>query len=1063
MSPQPGYLRHPAIYGDRIVFVCEDDLWQVPATGGRAVRLTANLGAASCPAFSPDGKWLAFTASNEGHSEIYRMPAAGGHATRLTHLAAASYACGFSPDSQRIWFASNAHQPFARQLSLFSIDGDGGLPEQWSGGPAVHVDHRDASVVIARFCRDPARWKRYRGGLAGDLWIDSEGSGQFTRLISLPGNLSSPLFVGDRVFFVSDHEGVGNLYSCSPDGQDLQRHSDHNDFYARFPSSDGSCVVYHAGADIYRLDPGAESATRVEIDMRSPQTQRQRKFVSASKYLQDYALHPDGHSLAVISRGRPYTMGNWEGPALQHGDTQGTRYRLARYLNDGERLVMVSDAGGEEALEIHHLDGSAPRRLEGLDLGRPIALEVSPKADAIALANHRFELIHVNLESGESRVLDCSHYDRIADFAWSPDGAWLAYGFGVSRETHAIKLCELSSGETHVVTDPLRYDVAPVFDPKGRYLYFLSYRSFNPVYDNLHFDLSFPRGVLPCLITLQRDLPSPFLPQPQALNEKNGDKKEEDKDAPIQIDLDGICNRTVAFPVPEDRYVGIDATADKLLLAAVPVEGTLRPANSTRTPRGRIAAFDFKTQKLEVIVRKVSSFGVGRDHKTLIYRSGDRLRVVKAGQKPDDKGDGANRESGWLDLARLWVSVDPGTEWAQMLREIWRLQRDHFWVANMSDVDWEHVYERYQPLVERIASRGEFSDLVWEMQGELGTSHAYEMGGDYRKPPVYSQGLLAADFSYDEEGRCEILRAVQGDSWAAGKDSPLNAPGVNLAAGDRLVAINGQPVDRQHTPAVRLVNQARREVALRIASADGELRTVTVKALASETPARYREWVDSNRERVHRESKGRVGYVHIPDMGPAGYAEFHRSYLAEVEHEALIVDVRCNGGGHVSQLILEKVARRHLGYCMHRWGEHNSYPEHAVAGPIVAVTNEFAGSDGDIFSHCFKLLGVGTLIGKRTWGGVIGISPRHSLVDGSRTTQPEFSYWFKDVGWQVENYGTDPNIEIEIAPQDYAAGRDPQLSRAMAEVLAQLAATPPSCPNFVDKPTLALPKLPPRP
>lgn len=1061
MSTQNGYLRHPAIHGNRIIFVCEDDLWHVSASGGRAERLTANLGSASHPTLSPDGEWLAYTTSNEGHPEIYCMPAAGGHSARLTHLAANSYACAFSPDSQRIWFSSNAHQPFARQLSLFSVDRAGGLPEQWKGGPAVHVQHSDARSVIARFCRDPARWKRYRGGLAGDLWIDDNGTGEYRRLISLPGNLGSPVFAGERVYFLSDHEGVGNLYSCDFAGADLQRHSDHSDFYARFPSSDGTRIVYHAGADIYRLDPGAESAVRVDIELRSPQAQRQRKFVAAGKFLQDYALHPEGHSAAIISRGRPFTMGNWEGAALQHGEPQGTRYRLAKYLNDGEHLVMISDAGGEEALEIHSLDGSATRRLDGLDLGRAIALEVSPKADAIALANHRFELIHVDLVSGESRVLDRSDHDRIGDFAWSPDGAWLAYGFGVSSETHAIKLCELRSGDTHVVTAPLRYDVAPVFDPKGRYLYFLSYRAFNPVYDNLHFDLGFPRGILPCLITLQRDLPSPFLPEPRALSDKSGEKKDEDKDVAIRIDLDGICDRTLALPVPEDRYVGIAATADKLLLAAVPVEGSI-PSRSRSGPRKRIASFDFKTQKLEVILRKVSSFRLAADHKTLIYRSGERLRVLKAGSKPDDKGEGAGRESGWLDLARLRVAVDPGAEWEQMLREIWRLQRDHFWVANMSEVDWKQVYERYQPLVSRVASRGEFSDLVWEMQGELGTSHAYEMGGDYRQPPAYPQGLLAAEFRYDDDGRCAILRAVKGDSWADGKDSPLNAPGVNLAPGDRLLAINGQAVDALHTPASRLINQARREVALRICSAEGEVRNATVKVLASETAARYREWVNSNRERVHRESKGRVGYVHIPDMGPAGYAEFHRSYLAEVEHEALIVDVRCNGGGHVSQLILEKIARRHLGYCMHRWGEHHSYPAHAVAGPIVAVTNEFAGSDGDIFSHCFKLLGVGTLIGKRTWGGVIGISPRHALVDGSKTTQPEFSYWFKDVGWQVENYGTDPDIEIEIAPQDYAAGRDPQLSRAMLEVLAQLAATAPSRPDFVDRPSLPLPTLPPR-
>jgi tricorn protease len=380
----------------------------------------------------------------------------------------------------------------------------------------------------------------------------------------------------------------------------------------------------------------------------------------------------------------------------------------------------------------------------------------------------------------------------------------------------------------------------------------------------------------------------------------------------------------------------------------------------------------------------------------------------------------------------------------------------------MSKVDWQRVHDRYLPLLDRIGTRSEFSDLMWEMQGELGTSHAYEFGGDYRPPPDYGQGHLGADFEYDAQtGGYRITGVVRGDSWNADADSPLNAPGVNVRPGDVLTAIGGRRLGPDLSPGRLLVNQAGCEVLLTFADAK-KPRTVSVKALRGEEAARYRQWVHANRDFVHRETNGRVGYVHVPDMGPRGFAEFHRLYLTEYDRDALIVDVRYNGGGHVSQLLLEKLARRRVGYDLPRWGAPEPYPEYSVLGPIVAVTNESAGSDGDIFSHCFKLMKLGTLIGKRTWGGVIGIGPRSSFVDGGLTTQPEYSFWFKDVGWGVENYGTDPDVEVDISPQDYAAGRDTQLQRAIRLILKQLKENPPQRPDFSRRPDLSLPNLPPR-
>jgi len=384
-----------------------------------------------------------------------------------------------------------------------------------------------------------------------------------------------------------------------------------------------------------------------------------------------------------------------------------------------------------------------------------------------------------------------------------------------------------------------------------------------------------------------------------------------------------------------------------------------------------------------------------------------------------------------------------------MFREAWRLMRDQFWTQDMAGVDWDAVYRQYLPLLGRVGTRSELSDLLWEVQGELGTSHAYEAGGDYPGEPEHTLGLLGADFEYDPAtDSYRIVRIVQGDSWDPAQDSPLRRPGLDLREGDRLLAINGRRLDRGTGPAPLLVNQAGVDVQLRVAR-DGEERTrvLSVRTLRDETRARYRAWVNQNRSRVHQISGGRVGYLHIPNMGPGGYAEFHRGYLSEVDRPGLVVDVRYNGGGHVSPLLLEKLSRRRLGYDVPRWGAAIPYPQDSPRGPMVALTNELAGSDGDVFSHVFKMMGLGPLVGKRTWGGVIGVWPRHRLVDGTVTTQPEFAFWFADVGWGVENHGTDPDVVVECTPQDYAAGRDPQLERALEICLQKIQDHQPTCPE----------------
>ena len=1085
-----GYYRSPTICRDTIVFVCEDDLWTVPVEGGVARRLTSNLGLAGSPRLSPDGEQLAFSGRDEGPSEVYVMPALGGEAKRITYQGSNVSIVGWDTNGKDILYSSGAGLAF--DPWIWKVSSEGGEPERLPYGPANHIDFSDTGgVILGRLTREPARWKRYRGGTAGQLWIDIEGDGQFQPLKPVDSNFTTPMWIGARIYFISDHEGVGNIYSCLPTGEDVQRHTHQDTYYCRLAETDGTRIVYHAGADLFVYDLESDTENQVDVEFRSPRIQRQRKFVNASAYLQEFTLTPDGHALGITVRGKLFTMANWEGAVLQHGNRDGTRYRLTQWLNDGKRLVTLSDAEGEEALEIHTRDGSADIvRLSNLDIGHVRELSVSPPTesdenDSVLLVNHRFELLHIDLETHELRTLDKGHYHSVRDVAWSPDGKWCAYSFAPTETTRSIKLCKIETGETWLVTEPEFSDFAPAWDPDGKYLYFLSSREFDPVYDSLHFDLGFPSAMRPLLITLQKTLGNPFVPEPRPLEEEKEDKEKEDeekkddedkaseekseekkdKSEPIAIDLEGISQRVVAFPYPRGRYGQIAGIEGKVIFTAFPVPGTASSDDDSRS-RGVLHVYDFKEQKKDTLVSGIEGFRLSRDSKTLVYVTGNRLRVIRAGkkveaEKPESRG-GTNRQTGWINLNRIKASIVPTAEWHQMYREAWRLQRDFFWTEDMSGVDWEHVYQRYLPLLDRIATRGEFSDLMWEMQGELGTSHAYEMGGDYRGSPNYAQGFLGADYAYEAENDgYRITHIPHGDAWEATKDSPLNAPGINVTEGDILLAIGGQPVSETVSPGELLVNLANQEVQATFQNADdGEKRVVTLKVLGGEHELRYREWVSQNRRYVHEKTDGKVGYVHIPDMSRRGYAEFHRGYLAEVSYPGLLIDVRYNGGGHVSQLLLEKLARRRIGYDVPRWGTPHPYPDASVLGPMVAVTNENAGSDGDIFSHCFKLMELGLLIGKRTWGGVIGISPHHPFVDGGGTTQPEYSFWFVDVGWNVENYGTDPDIEVDYRPQDYIVEGDPQLDRAIEELLRQMEENPPELPDFGERPRLTLPTLP---
>ncbi|HVA82507.1 MAG TPA: hypothetical protein VNF29_16375, partial [Candidatus Binataceae bacterium] len=755
-----GYYNQPAISGDKIYFVSEDDLWSVAADGGIARRLTSGLGAASYPAIAPDGQRIAFSSSEEGVSEVYVMPSDGGPARRLTFSGKRSRVIGWTPRNHRlpdhIIYASIEEQPFLT-LNLRLVPHEHGSSIALNLGPAEHFsiapDGRGA--VLARLASEAAYWKRYRGGTAGDLWVDRDGSGQWRRLISLEGNLSRPLWIGARIYFVSDHEGVGNIYSCAPEGQDLRRHTDHDDFYARNAASDGRRIVYQAGADLFVLDPASGGAAKmIEVEYRSARTPRNRKFIDAARYLESYAPHPGEESIAITSRGKAALLGNWDGPVRQTGEPAQGRHRLATWLHDGKRIVTVYDADGEEALAIHRVDDpAATEHLRGPEISRVVRLKASPRSDQIVMTTVRNELVFADLAARSLRVLDRNRHAQMGNFNFSPDGRFIAYQWASSPRATIIRVCRIDDGTTFNLTRPVRVDFAPVFDPEGAYLYFLGAREFNPVYDKLHFDLGFPKAMRPYAVALRKEVGSRFAPILAA----KPNRAKSSETAEVTIDFDGIEDRIEAFPVPEGIYEQISALSGKVLFTSLPVEGSLdnpsilAPAEAPEA-KAKLEAFDFETRQLETWIDGITSFTLSSDRERLVYRAGNRLRTIKTSAKPDAESakEKPGRKSGWIDLKRVRISIDPPSEWRQMFREAWRLQREQYWIEDMAEVDWTAVHDQYLPLVERVGSRGEFEDLLWEMQGELGASHAYAFGGDFRRPPAYPVGFLGADLAWNQ-------------------------------------------------------------------------------------------------------------------------------------------------------------------------------------------------------------------------------------------------------------------------------------------------------------------------
>ena len=1071
-----GYLRYPHIHGDLLTFAAGDDVWLAPAAGGRGWRLSADDVPVSYPRFSRDGTRVAWTSSRDGNPEVYCAEVDGSTAARLTYWGDPQTRVTGWTAAGEVLAVTAANQPAAKYRRAYALPADGTPPRLLPFGTVtdVAIEEVGTALLTGSVVGEPAFWKRYRGGRTGKLWTATAEDPLFTRVLAdLDGQLASPMLIGGRLFFLFDHEGTGNIYSCGLDGSDVTRHTDHEGWYARNPSTDGQRIVYHVAGEIWVLDgPDAEGPRRLDIILGSPASGRAPKLVSAKDHLGALDCDQTGQASVVEVRGTVHWLTHRDGPARALHVDPGARARLPRVLGDTGQVVWVTDASGDDALEIGSAEGTGDtgvvRLAEGL-LGHVLSLAASPDGATVAAAAHDGRLLAVDVTSGQVTELAASGDGAIDGLSWSPDSAWLAWSQPDSRPLARIRMAPISkvadAGVQVIdVTDGRFADTSPVFTADGLYLAFLSERSFDPVYDSHTFDLSFPFGGRPYLVPLAAQTPLPFGPTPggRPLSQDNGGDPA--AEPAVAVDPDGLAERVVVIPVEEARYRYLRPVKGGLVWLRTPVTGVLGEGGAgpdDDRPRPALQRFDLRKREVKELVGALDWFRVSGDGTRLVVRDRDELRVVPSARKHDDAG-----ETVTVDVSRARFTADPAALWRHAYDEAGRFLRRDYWTPDMSGVDWDGVLGEYRPLLDRIRSAADFADLLWEVLGELGTSHAYVTAAWTGPRDYVPVGQLGADISRDPAGRWVVDRVLPGESSDPRARSPLAAPGVVVHPGDELLAVDGQPVDPQRGPWPLLAGAAGKpiELLIRPASADAQARRrVVVVPLRSDRRLRYQDWVAGRRRLVRELSEGRLGYLHIPDMMGEGWAHFHRDLRTEMAHDGLIFDVRGNSGGHISQLVVEKLARRLIGWCLGRWLRPEPYPQEARRGPLVTVADEFAGSDGDIVTAAVKLLGLGPVVGTRTWGGVIGIEGRHGLVDGSTVTVPRFAFWFDEYGWGVENHGVDPDVEVLITPDDAAAGRDPQLETAVRFAMDALAKQPPPIPpDVATGPVKSRRPLPPR-
>ena len=1055
-------LRFPDLHGDQVVFTYAGDLWSADTAGGAARQLTSHPGQELFAKFSPDGKHIAFTGQYDGGEQVYVIPVGGGEPVQLTFYPSEGplparwgydhQVYGWTPDGSAVLFRSVREGFSLTDSRLYTVKLTGGLPQALpmaiSGAGAYSPD--GTQVVFSPLFRDFRTWKRYQGGWAQDLYLfnlDGSGSQNITQNIRTDRD---PMWMGDSLYFVSDRDDYLNLYRYDILAGDTSQLTQYKGQDVRWASDDGSHrIVYELNGTLHIFDVRDDQDSALDITVPADSGLNLPELVKVADHLEDFDISPNGERVIIAARGEVFSMPVEEGVSRNLTTSAGAHDREVAWSPKGDHVAWISDAGGEEELYVRDALGlSAARQVtrdSDIRLYHPVW---SPGGSMLAYGDAEARIWVIGQDGKNRRLVGDDPGFMQHDFSWSPDSRWLAYSMEDSNGYRSLFIWDSKSGTSHRITSELFSEYSPAFSASGEQLYYLSDRMFSPQIGNIEFNYVSSRNTGVFAMMLTADASNPFAPKnvegvterDDKVGAKDSDKKDRKKDkdsddtVTVKIDFEGLAGRVARAPVDFDDYFGLSDHGDHLLMvrAGAPFYGR----DSYEKPT--LIAYSLEDRKTFDIATDIDGYVSASDSGQVVVLQSGKLNRFEI--KEDDQ------EAKNVKIAGLSTERIRSVEYQQIFDEVWRRYRDHFYVRNMHGYDWEALREQYRPLVAYVASRADLNYLIGEMIAELSVGHAYVAGGDIGAPERSEDALLGATFELDESaGLYRIDTIYAGQNEEDRYRSPLTEPGMKVNEGDYVLAINGRPLTAHINPYSLLKGAGGKLLELTVSddATGGNRHAVIIKPISSENELIYLSQVQHNRDYVTEQTGGKVGYLHIPDMGASGIYEFIKWYYSQIRKQGMIVDVRGNGGGNVSQMIINRLDRGHVFMGYNR-GVDNSgtYPTAVFTGPMVGLLNEDSASDGDIFPAAFQALDLGPLIGKRSWGGVVGITGLGDLIDGGTVYVPQFGTASAEGQWVIEGTGVSPDIEVDNPPEAVMLGKDPQLDRAIKEVLQRLETQP---------------------
>lgn len=1060
-------LRFPAIHDNQVIFSYAGNLYTVDAGGGVARKLTSSPGYEMFARFSPDGKNIAFTAQYDGNTEVYVMPSEGGVPKRVTYTATLGrddVSDRMGPNNIVMTWKDNAHivyrsrcesfNPFIGQL--YVADTGGGLSEQLPLPTAGFCSYSPDGKQLAynRIFRQFRARKYYHAGMADDIWIYDFDTKKVTDITNDTIQDIEPMWTGNKIYFLSDRDHTMNLFCYDVATKQTRKITDYTDYDIMFPSLGNNAIVWERAGYLWKMDLATEQISQIHVQIYDDDLYSRSELVDASKYIESYDISPDGNRLAMVARGDVWTLPATTGVTRDLDKTSDIHERSAHWSPDGKWIAYISDASGEDEIYKVAQDGEGkPERLTFNGNNYKFDLKWSPDGKKIVWSDRKLRLIYVDVDTKKQTIVDSSDLGEFFDYNWSPDSKWIAYSKPEFYSQQKIILYNLDTKSKTDATDGWYTSFNPTFSQDGKYLLFVSNRDYNPTFSDADFNAGYVDMAKVYMITLSKETPSPFAPVDDevkinsdstaritnAKEESKKDKKEktvETKD--IKIDLGGLSDRLIALPVEASNYGTLYANGNDVYY-------TKRSHFDKATSLIRYSLKD----KKETVLGQFDDFQVSADGKKMLVKKDKNYSVIDVPVSPitGEKN---------VDLSNMKVMVNHHEEWQQMYNESWRQMRDFFFSPTMNGADWKAIHDKYEPLVKYVNIRQDLTYIISQMIGELSSGHTYVGGGDEPEVKKVQLGLLGARFTRDPStGYYQIKKILKGANWDPAYRSPLTEIGLNVKVGDYIIAVNGAPTNTMTNMYASLVNMANKQVELTIntkPSTEGS-RKIIVVPVADESNLYYYDWVQHNIAYVDSVSHGQVGYIYIPDMGVDGLNQFFKLFYPQINKKALIIDDRGNGGGFVSPLITDRLARQLVFFEMSRNTVGMPSPEMNI-GPKVLLINQYSASDGDIFAYRFRMNKLGTIIGKRTWGGVVGINASLPFLDGGYLEKPEFGPYSPEGKWVIEGHGVDPDINLENDPAHQYEGIDDQLNKAIEVILQDLKTngkTIPPVPPFPDR------------